>query len=153
MAKNFWNFHTVFQSKTRSPDIFMKKWWQFTSKILNFALYSFLLLPNSVNSSKLRQICKHLWIFAFFLGWKLPKITTFQKCWKSCFRSFSKLISLNTVWKFQDFCVIQILREINFGESRSSKMAILAIFGALNSVNLVNLCLSRASKCLKLDFT
>ena len=36
------------------------------------------------------------------------------------------------------FSVIQILREINFEESRSSKTAVLAIFGALNSVNLVN---------------
>ena len=34
-----------------------------------------------------------------------------------------------TVWKFQDFSVIQILREINLGESRSPKTAIFAIFG------------------------
>ena len=39
------------------------------------------------------------------------------------------------IMKFQDFSVIQILREINFGESRSSKIA---IFGALDFVNLVN---------------
>ena len=32
---------------------------------------------------------------------------------------------LHTVWKFQDFTVIQILREIYFGESRVSKIAIL----------------------------
>ena len=32
-----------------------------------------------------------------------------------------------TVWKFQDFSVIQILREINFGDSRSSKIAVFAI--------------------------
>ena len=30
----------------------------------------------------------------------------------------------NTVWKFLDFSVIQILREINLGESRSAKFAI-----------------------------
>ena len=30
-----------------------------------------------------------------------------------------------TVWKFQDFSVTQILREINFGECRSSKTAFL----------------------------
>ena len=29
----------------------------------------------------------------------------------------------NTVWKFHDFSVTQILREINFGECRSSKNA------------------------------
>ena len=37
-----------------------------------------------------------------------------------------------TVWKLQDFSVIQKLREINFGHSRSYKTAVLAIFGALN---------------------
>ena len=36
----------------------------------------------------------------------------------------------NTVWKFQDFTVIQILREINFAKCRSSKLAVFAIFGA-----------------------
>ena len=34
-------------------------------------------------------------------------------------------------WIFQDLSIIQILREINFGESRSSKTMFLAIFGAL----------------------
>ena len=29
-----------------------------------------------------------------------------------------------TVWKFDDFSVTQILREINFGDSRSAKYAI-----------------------------
>ena len=37
--------------------------------------------------------------------------------------------------KFQDFSVIQILREINFGESRSPKTAVFVIFGALNFVD------------------
>ena len=40
-----------------------------------------------------------------------------------------------TVWKFHDFTVTQILREINFAESRSAKTAIFTIFGALNSDN------------------
>ena len=47
-------------------------------------------------------------------------------------------ILVNTVWKFHDFSVIQILSEINFEECRSSKIAIFAILGALNLVNLVN---------------
>ena len=34
-----------------------------------------------------------------------------------------------TMWKFQDFSVTQILREINFGESRNSKTAFLAFLG------------------------
>ena len=31
-----------------------------------------------------------------------------------------------TVWKFHDFAITQILREINFGDSKSAKTAILA---------------------------
>ena len=52
-----------------------------------------------------------------------------------------------TVWKFQVFSVIQILREINFGESRSSKTAVLAISGALIFVDLVNSSLQKMQKC------
>ena len=37
-----------------------------------------------------------------------------------------------TVWKFQDFSVTLILREINFGVSRSSKTAIFVFLEALN---------------------
>ena len=54
-----------------------------------------------------------------------------------------------TVWKFQDFSVIQILREIKFGESRSSKTAILANFGALNFVGLVKFSLQKVQKFMK----
>ena len=45
--------------------------------------------------------------------------------------------------KFHDFSVIQILREINFGESRSSKITVFAIFGALNIVDLINFSLQK----------
>ena len=41
------------------------------------------------------------------------------------------------MWKFQDFFVTQVFREINFAESRSAETANLAILGALNFVNLV----------------
>ena len=37
-----------------------------------------------------------------------------------------------TVWKFQDFSVIQILREIDFGEFRSSKTVVFTILRAVN---------------------
>ena len=40
-------------------------------------------------------------------------------------------IALGTVWKFQDFCIIQILREINFGDSWSAKSANLPHLEAL----------------------
>ena len=43
-----------------------------------------------------------------------------------------------TVQKFNNFSVTQILREINFGEYRSSKTAIL---GALKLVNVINILL------------
>ena len=37
-----------------------------------------------------------------------------------------------TMWKFLDFCLIQILREINISDSWVSKPAILTILEALN---------------------
>ena len=37
-----------------------------------------------------------------------------------------------TVWKFQDFCIAQILQEISFGDSRSAKSAILTHLEAPN---------------------
>ena len=42
------------------------------------------------------------------------------------FLSFTRNITgeYHTVWKFQDFSVIQILREINFGGSRSCETGI-----------------------------
>ena len=64
--------------------------------------------------------------------------------------------------QFQNFSIIQVLREINFGGSRSSKTAAFAIFGALSCVFLVHFSLQkvqkskksfRASKCVKMvDF-
>ena len=38
------------------------------------------------------------------------------------------------VWTFHDFSVTQILREIIFGESRISKIAVFAILGALKMI-------------------
>ena len=56
-------------------------------------------------------------------------------------------VCIPTAWKFQDFSVIQILREISFGESLSYKPAGFAIFGGLTSVDLINLSLqSRSTK-------
>ena len=58
--------------------------------------------------------------------------------------------NLHTVCKFQDFSVIQILREINFGEFRSFKTAnaIFPFLGDLNFVNLVNFSLLKVQKCI-----
>ena len=38
----------------------------------------------------------------------------------------------STMWKFQDFSAIQILREINFGHFEASKTAILTVWAAPN---------------------
>ena len=59
------------------------------------------------------------------------------------------LRSENTVRKFQDFSVIQILREINFEECRSSKTAFFAISGALNFVDLVDFSLQKVQNFIK----
>ena len=40
------------------------------------------------------------------------------------------------MWKFQDLSVIQILREINFGESKSSKIAVSCNFRGSESAYL-----------------
>ena len=56
------------------------------------------------------------------------------------------------MWKLQDYSVIQILREINFGDSRSSKTAIFAILGAPNFVNLVNFSLQKVQKSIESKF-
>ena len=56
---------------------------------------------------------------------------------------------LHSVWKSKDFSVIQILREINCREPRSSKTAVFAIFGALNIVDLVNFSHKKVSKFIK----
>jgi len=43
-----------------------------------------------------------------------------------------------TVWKFQDFSITQILREINRENQEVLKMPLFANLGAPNFVNLVN---------------
>ena len=42
------------------------------------------------------------------------------------------LYCMHTVWKFDGFCIIQILREISFEDSQSAKSAILTHLEALN---------------------
>ena len=54
------------------------------------------------------------------------------------------------MWKFENFSVIQILREINIGEPRSSKTPVFPVFEALNFVNLVNFSLQKTQKFLKI---
>ena len=51
------------------------------------------------------------------------------------------------MWKFHDFSVTQNLREVNFGESRSSKTAVLAILGALKMIDLANLAFRKCKIC------
>ena len=42
------------------------------------------------------------------------------------------LVLYSTVWKFLNFSIIKILREINFGDSRCAKHAILTHLLTLN---------------------
>ena len=53
------------------------------------------------------------------------------------------------MWNFQDFTVTKILREINFGGSRSSKNVVFAPLGALNFVKLVKINLQGVQKSMK----
>ena len=51
------------------------------------------------------------------------------------------------MWNFQDFTLIQILRQINFGESEA---AFFALLGALNFANLVHFSIQKVQKFLKI---
>ena len=53
------------------------------------------------------------------------------------------------MWKFQDFSITQILREINFEDSRMAKTAIFAILRAVNFVQMVNFSLKKSTKIHK----
>ena len=55
-----------------------------------------------------------------------------------------------TVWKFQDFAITPILREINFVDSRSAEITIYAISGAMNFVHVVNFSLQKVQKFMKI---
>ena len=83
--------------------------------------------------------------YMYINGFDHPNILVITKCF-ICSKSFKLFLSNITVWKFQEFSVSQILREINFGESRSVETAIFAIFGALNSVDLVNCSIQKVQK-------
>ena len=54
-----------------------------------------------------------------------------------------------TVQKFQDFTVIQILCEINFGESRTSKTAVFSNSRTLNFDDLIKISLQKVQKYMK----
>ena len=48
---------------------------------------------------------------------------------------------MHKVLKFHDFSVTQILCEINFAESKSSKTPVLAFLGALKMIDFVKFCI------------
>ena len=54
------------------------------------------------------------------------------------------------MWKFRDFSVTQILREMNLGESRASINVVFAILGALNLVILVNFISQKVENVIKI---
>ena len=53
------------------------------------------------------------------------------------------------MWKFQNFSAIQILREINVGEWRSSKITVFATLGVLKFVKFVNYRLQNVQKFIE----
>ena len=74
---------------------------------------------------------------------KIGQWLLFQKCEKSFNKGLKKSCStywkrhgmeplLLRVWKFHDFSITQLLHEINFGDSKSAKSAILTNLEALN---------------------
>ena len=76
------------------------------------------------------------------------KLKVFVNADQTSFGTLEDRIVL-TAWKFQDFSVTHILREINFGESRSSKTAVFAFFENLDFVNLLNFSLQKVQNFIK----
>ena len=101
------------------------------------ATRSFVKLNKHTNSSEIRSEFLLLDLITYSAK-RLRK----KELWKkvhSIFRQMGTLLQFEyTVWKFQDFSVAQILREINCGKSRTSTTAAFVIFGALNYVNLIS---------------
>ena len=58
----------------------------------------------------------------------------------------TELPKVDTVWKFYDYSVTQILREINFGESRRLKTAIFATFSGSEFSYLIGFSLKSLQK-------
>ena len=63
------------------------------------------------------------------------------ECWQTFFHTgcFILQCHLNTVWKFRNFSITKILREINFGDSSSANSAILTHLEAPN-FDFFNIC-------------
>ena len=80
----------------------------------------------------------------------LPSDWALTKNCKSIQIFREKNLFFSTVWKFQVFSVVQILCEINIGNTRSCETAFFAIFEALNFVNLVDFSLQKVQKLIKI---
>ena len=70
--------------------------------------------------------------------------------YKSWFHGIFAKLDNPQSWKFQPFSVIQILREINFWNFRSSKSAISSILEALYCVTLVNCSFQKVQTFIKI---
>ena len=102
-------------------------WWKYDFIVFKARLafdYSAFWQHYIVNHRQGFQLCKQFH-FLFEIG---------KKTWKSRVRfrtRFSQPIGSCSVWKFHNFSISLILREINFGDSRSAKYAIIPHLGAL----------------------
>ena len=110
--------------------------WKYTIKRLTI----FREINSVVTCGKTRNSLTNFFREISYLVSSSCKNVTFTKFLSNIFPHY-------TVWKFYDFSVTQILREINFGDSRSSKTAVLAILGALS--NFVNFTLQKMQNFIK----
>ena len=128
VAENSWNFHTVNFSETYQLEFHLKycqlryEHSKFQKQVL-FCLFQTNLQPQW-------PLLANLW---FEKHHQIPvlDITIWINPYSSSNSKFLGFPHCVTVWKFQDFCSIQFLREINFREAKSCKTAIFAILGAL----------------------
>ena len=90
-------------------------------------------------------------ISIFGIGVSLVDNTLIQNNYEILYMSISSSGNYfpynSAVWKFHDFSCHSSFTWNQFRESRSSKTAIFANFGALKFVNLVNISLQKLKKC------
>ena len=126
---NVWNFATNFSCALWCSSTQWENWWIYIGQELLKREIQQLKEIWPYKMANFNFFCQMvlLWI----LWAKVPSPLISQDRW------------VYTVCNFHDFSTTHILREINFGDCKSAKYAILTHLEALNIVNLVNFSLQK----------
>ena len=81
---------------------------------------------------------------------KIREISASEVCYIEPQDSQNEFSFKNSVWKFKNFSATQILREINFMDSRSAKLPFLAFLRAVDFFHLLNFSLQKVQDFIKI---